>query len=362
MYMYLSREKWNSALARCVATLGVLVVVISGAGFVSAAAPMYHYTYLPFLSGDSMGYPTAINNSGTAVGFSSGSSFTYHALVYSNGTPTNLNGASGASEASAEGAYAAAINDNGAIAGWEYPTSSNNECGFLYSGGTTTLLPGANFEVSGLNNAGQVVGFAGGAAIYSGGVTTVVGTGNFAAINNSGQAVGWHNFGTGQEPALYSVSGGTWLDLGMPSGYYGAIDVEANAISNNGQIAGAVSDGSSLHPVIWTISGGAVTSTTVLSATGDANEDGTVNGSDLNIVLSNYNRTGMSWLQGDFDGNGTVNGADLNAVLSNYNQVAWVEGAGAAAVPEPSTLLLAAAGLLGLLCCRRRKREGSTVG
>ena len=149
MYMYLSREKWNSALARCVATLGVLVVVISGAGFVSAAAPMYHYTYLPFLSGDSMGYPTAINNSGTAVGFSSGSSFTYHALVYSNGTPTNLNGALGALEASAEGAYAAAINDNGAIAGWEYPTSSNNECGFLYSGGTTTLLPGANFEVSG---------------------------------------------------------------------------------------------------------------------------------------------------------------------------------------------------------------------
>ena len=72
-------------------------------------------------------------------------------------------------------------------------------------------------------------------------------------------------------------------------------------------------------------------------------------------MLSNYNQTGMTWLQGDFDDNGTVNGADLNAVLSNYNQVAWVEGAGATAVPEPATLLLAGAALLGLLCFGWRK-------
>ena len=44
---------------------------------------------------------------------------------------------------------------------------------------------------------------------------------------------------------------------------------------------------------------------------------------------------------GDFNGDGTVNGTDLNVVLSNYNQSAGVD----AAVPEPSTLLLAAAGL-----------------
>ena len=53
---------------------------------------------------------------------------------------------------------------------------------------------------------------------------------------------------------------------------------------------------------------------------GDANLDGTVNGADLNIVLSNFNKTGMTWSQGDFVGNGTVNGADLNMLLSNFNQ------------------------------------------
>ena len=53
---------------------------------------------------------------------------------------------------------------------------------------------------------------------------------------------------------------------------------------------------------------------------GDADLNGTVNGADLNTVLSNYNKTGMSWSQGDFNYDGTVNGADLNTVLSNYNQ------------------------------------------
>jgi hypothetical protein len=70
---------------------------------------------------------------------------------------------------------------------------------------------------------------------------------------------------------------------------------------------------------------------------GDANVDGTVNGADLNVVLSSYNKTftGDAWVFGDFDGNDTVNGADLNFVLSNYNQSIGV----GAAVPEPSCLI-----------------------
>jgi T5SS/PEP-CTERM-associated repeat protein/autotransporter-associated beta strand protein len=84
---------------------------------------------------------------------------------------------------------------------------------------------------------------------------------------------------------------------------------------------------------------------------GDANLDGTVNGADLNTVLSNYNQAG-NWNHGDFNYDGTVNGGDLNTVLSNYNQSLSV----GAAVPEPSMLLLAAAGLTALLAYRWRKR------
>jgi hypothetical protein len=90
---------------------------------------------------------------------------------------------------------------------------------------------------------------------------------------------------------------------------------------------------------------------------GDADRNGTVNGADLNTVLSNYNGTftGDTWALGDFDGNSTVNGADLNIVLSNYDQ--HLAAAGAPGAPEPSTLLLAAAGLAGLLGYAWRKRK-----
>ena len=82
---------------------------------------------------------------------------------------------------------------------------------------------------------------------------------------------------------------------------------------------------------------------------GDADLNGTTNGADLTIVLSNYNQTVASglagWMLGDFDFNGTVNGADLTTVLSNYNQHVSL----GTAVPEPSALLLLAAGFAGLL-------------
>jgi hypothetical protein len=72
---------------------------------------------------------------------------------------------------------------------------------------------------------------------------------------------------------------------------------------------------------------------------GDANLNGTVDGADLNIVLSDYNQTGMNWSQGDFNGDGTVNGADLNAVLSNYNQQVNLSSSGGWwASPNPPRL------------------------
>ena len=77
---------------------------------------------------------------------------------------------------------------------------------------------------------------------------------------------------------------------------------------------------------------------------GDANLDGTVNGDDLNVVLSNFNQTG-NWFHGDFNGDGTVNGADLNIALSNFNQTS---SSASMSVPEPPTAITIAVAI-GLL-------------
>ncbi len=86
---------------------------------------------------------------------------------------------------------------------------------------------------------------------------------------------------------------------------------------------------------------------------GDANLDGAVNGADLGAVLANFGSTSGSWYMGDFNYDGSVNGADLGVVLANFGQHVSVT----AAVPEPSTLLLSAAGLVSLLAYAWRKRK-----
>ncbi len=93
------------------------------------------------------------------------------------------------------------------------------------------------------------------------------------------------------------------------------------------------------------------------SITGDANLDGKVDINDLTIVLAHYGQTGMTWADGEFTGSGTVDINDLTVVLAHYNQSAGASAAGMAAVPEPSTIAIAAAALLGLLVCCRRKRR-----
>ena len=76
---------------------------------------------------------------------------------------------------------------------------------------------------------------------------------------------------------------------------------------------------------------------------------------DLTVVLTNYDQTGKVWAQGDFNGDGTVDINDLTIVLANYNTDCGAPGI--KAVPEPASLLLAAAGSLGLLAYAWRKRK-----
>jgi autotransporter-associated beta strand protein len=105
---------------------------------------------------------------------------------------------------------------------------------------------------------------------------------------------------------------------------------------------------------------------------GDANLDGAVDFSDLTSVLANYDSSG-TWATGDFNYDGVVDFSDLTSVLANYDQslsglvvngssldaqaVGQLTAAGVKVVPEPGTLALLAAGLIGLLACGWRSRR-----
>ena len=91
---------------------------------------------------------------------------------------------------------------------------------------------------------------------------------------------------------------------------------------------------------------------------GDANRDGQMDINDLTIVLTNFGKTGCTWLQGCMDGDpaGTVDVNDLTIVLANFGTT-YGASPGMTAVPEPSCMLLVGAAVLGLAACACRRRR-----
>jgi hypothetical protein len=108
---------------------------------------------------------------------------------------------------------------------------------------------------------------------------------------------------------------------------------------------------------------------------GDTDLNGNVNVADLGNLATNFNKTGVNWIQGDFDYNGNVNVADLGDLATNFNKTlsgvgagegssaavaapaAVVAGGAASAVPEPTSLGLWGLAAAGLLSQRRRRRS-----
>ena len=89
---------------------------------------------------------------------------------------------------------------------------------------------------------------------------------------------------------------------------------------------------------------------------GDANNDGKVDGSDVTILAGNwqYGVTGggATWSMGDFNYDGKVDGSDVTILAGN-----WQYGvtATAAAVPEPTIMVLLVTAFGSLLIWRRMK-------
>jgi autotransporter-associated beta strand protein len=92
---------------------------------------------------------------------------------------------------------------------------------------------------------------------------------------------------------------------------------------------------------------------------GDFNLDGVVDNLDRSIWFANA-FTGTTWQQGDANGDGVVDGRDRDIVFAHAglsSLAAGLPAAGSTPAPEPGTLALLAAGLIGLLVSAWRKRK-----
>jgi len=85
-----------------------------------------------------------------------------------------------------------------------------------------------------------------------------------------------------------------------------------NLFSNNGPFWGLLPNQS----VLGSVKFNAVLP--MIDVSGDADLDGTVGFSDLNILAQNYGQSGLYWQQGDFNGDGVVNFADFQILMENF--------------------------------------------
>jgi len=152
----------------------------------------------------------------------------------------------------------------------------------------------------------------------------------------------------------------------------GIISSAAQTLTNGLRYGVGWADGAD-HVVVGLSSGQIELKYTLL---GDANLDGTVNGSDFSILAANFGTGATNWDQGNFLYGSSVNGSDFSALAANFGQgdsgadvqvtQADIEALDSfaianglplptfAAVPEPASCVLLSLATISLLARRRR--------
>lgn len=192
---------------------------------------------------------TAVNDSGEVVGNSGSGAFLYDGSSYTTIlVPGSL------------GAHANDINASGEVVGdFQYP-SSGYEYGFLYSGGSYTVIGPQNdsTHITAINDSGQVVGnslYSGAFLYYNGTYQTISVPGSSVqtqvlAINNLGQVAGnYVNFIGVIHSTGFVYDGVSYTTIEMP----GSSATFVIDINDMGQVAGNYTDSNSnSHGFVYT--------------------------------------------------------------------------------------------------------------
>jgi len=285
---------------------------------------------LPLGSG-TVSYAYGINDAGTVVGdtYIGGQS---HATIWS--------GSSASPRVLGANSYAMAVNVAGEVAG-----ASNGQAMVVVDGQVQSLgtLAGVNWSAAyGINNAGEVVGEGElangtfrGVVWGSGGGAVLVGTfgggsSDATGVNDSGEVVGFASLASGYQNA-FLMTGGAMTDLGTlgESSY-------AYGVNDSGENVGySYLDNGAQHAFLY--------------------DDGTM--LDLNSLLP----ANSGWVLEEAFG---INSAGQITGMGLYDgqQTAFLmtDPAAIGAVPEPSVVLLMAAGM-GLMALMRASARGQRV-
>jgi probable HAF family extracellular repeat protein len=192
-----------------------------------------------------------INNGGVSTGFFVDANGKTHGFTDTNGVfatldapNTAFNQLLGINDQGAEAGYSS-LDPAGQVMQLAYVRQANGTYSYLDNANHTALLPtNVNSQATGINNAGQVVGFFMPTAttsegfIDNGGSLTVLqapGSTFTQALgeNNQGQVVGFYNDANGNSHG-FVYSGGIYTTVDQP----GATSTTINGINDNGQIVG----------------------------------------------------------------------------------------------------------------------------
>jgi probable HAF family extracellular repeat protein len=352
-------------------------------------SPIYTATDIGTLPGGSWAQATAINNSGQIAGYGATSSGAVEAFLYGGGSITGLGFVSGTTNS-----YAYGLNNLGDVVGTAINPATGLVSAYLYTGGTmngfmTGTVADGLTEVTAMdvNDSRQIAGYyvTGGGTmprpyIYD---ACVGSDGSFQgayswtewfsamraySINNGGYAAMDWTWTAGRSQAMIIDEHGTRINIGQR---YSGSSNHARGINDSNQVAGYETFASGLS-VPFLYSDGLYTFLGFLPGAGDGqalglNNRGQVVGFE-HFFGGNYD---VAFLYSDgvlMDLNGLVQslptGVSLRSAtaINDSGQIAALGTDGHSyllePVPEPASLGLAGAGLLGQFVWSRKRRAG----
>jgi probable HAF family extracellular repeat protein len=348
----------NRLLAIFILTICLIIIP----AITAMAAVEYTVTYLGTYQGHYL-RPLAMNNLGDVVG-----AYQYSgnqaAFFYHNGQVESIN------FTNLYDTWAFGINDNQIIVGSQDTVNGNR--GLLYRNGTTTLLPtlgGRGSAAIDINSQGEIVGssslvgdiishafiFRNGAMIDLG----TLGSHSFAqAINDQGVVAGY-SYAADNTTHLFRYENNQMIDLGKIS------DVYTEDINNLSQIVGASNSGAFFHDGTHITYLGSFDNK--YSRAMAINDQSWIVGYSSVSVPSVYRQHAFLYRSGKM--------IDLNSLIDpnlglelyqandiNNNGQIIVEGTGFKSylltpIPEPSSLLLLALAVPGIVYCWRLSRR-----